>query len=62
MSNNTLSLRLFRSYGSPELSAVWVGPASCRQPVLLFSAATIQDLPGPLTHPLPGRVACGSYS
>ena len=43
------------SYASPELCAVWTGPASNRQPVLLFSAATIPDLPGPLTHPLQGN-------
>ena len=37
------------SYVSPELCAVWTGPACNRQPFLLFSAATIPDLPGPLT-------------
>lgn len=44
------------SHDSPELLAVLVGPASCRQPVLLFSAAPVRDLPGPLTHPLPGWI------
>ena len=42
------------SYESPELFAVLVGSASSRQPVLLFSATAVRDLPAPLTHPIPG--------